>query len=105
MVDGSGPTAAETLQLLHEGDSVRAIILSVDTEKKRISFGLKSSYFYAEDLEDSDTEEEEDVDIRIVNANSDLEMDDQQDSESPSDDEDHVRILISLTHLYSDNIP
>ncbi|KAI0402938.1 hypothetical protein F4802DRAFT_332506 [Xylaria palmicola] len=43
-------------KLLSEGDAVKAIVLNVDKQKKRVSFGLKPSYF--ED-EDSNTDEDE----------------------------------------------
>jgi hypothetical protein len=33
----------------HEGDAVKAIILSIDLERKRISFGLKPSYLNLSD--------------------------------------------------------
>ena len=39
-----------------------AIILKVDMEKRRISFGLKPSYFSEEDLEEEDEEDDEDGD-------------------------------------------
>lgn len=46
--------------LYDEGDQVKAKVLSVDTEKKRISFGLKASYFKdADDDEEMDDDEEE----------------------------------------------
>lgn len=46
-------------QVYDEGDSVKAIVLKVEPEKKRISFGLKASYFEdgtgsAEESEDDD---------------------------------------------------
>lgn len=37
------------------GDPVKAIILDIDMEKRRISFGLKPSYFSREDLEVTET--------------------------------------------------
>lgn len=39
-------------KLYEEGDSVKAIVLKLDPEKKRISFGLKASYF--EDIAESE---------------------------------------------------
>ncbi|OCH94735.1 U3 snoRNP-associated protein Rrp5 [Obba rivulosa] len=41
------------LRSFREGDPVKAKILSVDSEKRRISFGLKPSYFTEDDLEAS----------------------------------------------------
>lgn len=59
LADTSGPSAAEVLKSFKEGDPVRALILSVDSEKKKISFGLKPSYFYDEDLQNEDESESE----------------------------------------------
>ncbi|PSK43014.1 rRNA bioproteinsis protein rrp5 [Elsinoe australis] len=42
--------------LYGEGDKVKAKILAIDLEKRRISFGLKASYF--KDTEDDDEDEE-----------------------------------------------
>lgn len=39
------------LRSFREGDVVKAIILSIDHEKRRISLGLKPSYFQDEDIE------------------------------------------------------
>ncbi len=46
-------------KLYEEGDCVKAIILKLDPEKKRVSFGLKASYFGdgSESEEDSDDDE------------------------------------------------
>ncbi|KZT52546.1 hypothetical protein CALCODRAFT_441411 [Calocera cornea HHB12733] len=50
------------------GDVVKAVILSIDSDKKKVSFGLKPSYFTAEDYEMEDApadgvdEEEEGAD-------------------------------------------
>ncbi|KAI0801037.1 hypothetical protein C8Q74DRAFT_1239986 [Fomes fomentarius] len=39
------------LRSFREGDKVKAVILSIDSEKRRISFGLKPSYFEEKDFE------------------------------------------------------
>ena len=62
LVDSNGPSIAETLKLLKPGDSVRAIILKVDCEKRKLSFGLKPSYFFSDDLATSDENENSDGD-------------------------------------------
>ncbi|CAL1695136.1 unnamed protein product [Somion occarium] len=46
------------LRSFREGDRVKAIVLSVDTEKRRISLGLKPSYFGEEEPESESDEEE-----------------------------------------------
>jgi len=58
LVDANGPSVAETLRLLKPGDSVRAVILKVDCEKRKLSFGLKPSYFFSDDLATSDENED-----------------------------------------------
>merc|ERR1712093_167202 len=47
-------------KLYEEGDVVRAKILNLDREKKRISFGLKASYF-DDGIESEDDSEDEDL--------------------------------------------
>ncbi|OZJ03378.1 hypothetical protein BZG36_04497, partial [Bifiguratus adelaidae] len=54
-------TRVSDLSKIYEvGDPVKAIILDIVPESRKISFGLKSSYFDAEDLEESEDEGEED---------------------------------------------
>ena len=48
------------LRSFREGDKVKAVVLSADIEKRRISFGLKPSYFAEEDLREEESESEED---------------------------------------------
>ncbi|KAI1455005.1 nucleic acid-binding protein [Annulohypoxylon moriforme] len=78
-------------KLFSEGDVVKAIILKLDKEKKRINFGLKPSYLEGEmDVDDSD---EDDSDAgAALQSNEDDEDDDEdeddemEDAESDSDD-------------------
>ncbi|CDU23309.1 related to RRP5-processing of pre-ribosomal RNA [Sporisorium scitamineum] len=90
--------ADEALKAFRVGDKVRAIVLRINEEKKRISFGLKPSYFDAADFEDSSDEEadgeEEDEDEEMEDADadadaaaSDEEDDEDEDEESDDDDE------------------
>jgi hypothetical protein len=63
------------------------LVLSVDSEKKRISFGLKPSYFFDEDLRDESQEtadEAEELDDEMVHDA------DQRDDEMPDIDDDSV---------------
>ena len=75
-----------------EGDHVRALILSIDAEKKRISFGLKPSYF-ADDVEDegdgaAEGMEEEFTGISLGAVDvSDPEDDNDSDSEAQEESE------------------
>ncbi|KAI1355729.1 hypothetical protein F5Y01DRAFT_269647 [Xylaria sp. FL0043] len=68
-------------KLLSEGDSVKAMILDLDIQKKRISFGLKPSYFEDED-DDMDEGDGSDDGDEIAGAS----LKDSEDEES--DDED-----------------
>ncbi|KAK8220149.1 rRNA biogenesis protein rrp5 [Zalaria obscura] len=52
--------------LYDEGDLVKAKVVYVDNEKRRISFGLKASYF--KDDEDSDEEMEDDDEAEVDDA-------------------------------------
>ncbi|KAI9824997.1 MAG: hypothetical protein M1819_000626 [Sarea resinae] len=48
---------ADVKKLYDEGDAVKAVVLKVEPEKRRISFGLKASYFEdGSDSEDSDVD-------------------------------------------------
>ncbi|KAH9944184.1 nucleic acid-binding protein [Epithele typhae] len=52
------------LRSFREGDKVKAVVLSIDTEKRRISFGLKPSYFEEQDFEQGKSDEEDEADAR-----------------------------------------
>ncbi|RDW94919.1 hypothetical protein BP5796_00682 [Coleophoma crateriformis] len=81
-------------KLYTDGDSVKAIILKLEPEKKRISFGLKASYFDAgvESEEDSD---DEDVDgMEGVRLDADTsEEDDKGEEDVGLDLDDTTRVL------------
>ncbi|KAL3417735.1 S1 RNA binding domain-containing protein [Phlyctema vagabunda] len=80
-------------KLYDEGDSVKAIILKIEPEKKRISFGLKASYFEdgAESEEDSD---DENVDgMQGVKLDADSENDDDDDDEASEIDMEDVESI------------
>lgn len=79
-----------------EGDKVKAIILSIDSEKRRISLGLKPSYFDEGDFADSDSHNDDDDDdehpefLGVVGDNA-MQVDDQpQDLPGQSDGEGDV---------------
>ncbi|KAG0334330.1 rRNA biogenesis protein rrp5 [Podila humilis] len=90
------------------GDPVKARILDIDMEKKRISFGLKSSYFEEGDAE----EEDEDEDKEITADDSDDEMggaiddDDDivmEDNDSDDEEDEEVDNIFSGHDLYDSN--
>ncbi|PWN54434.1 nucleic acid-binding protein [Violaceomyces palustris] len=77
----SDNTEVDALKAFHIGDRVRAIVIDVQSEKKKISFGLKPSYFDAEDFEESDDEVDD-------------EGDDVEEKEEEDEDEEEDEILI-----------
>merc|ERR1711964_858291 len=70
-------------KLYEEGDVVRAKILNLDREKKRISFGLKASYF--DDGIESEDDGEDDGGIDLDDVESIGSDDDQAGEESDED--------------------
>ncbi|EEB07445.1 U3 snoRNP-associated protein Rrp5 [Schizosaccharomyces japonicus yFS275] len=89
-------TVNDVTKLYSAGDKVRAHVLSVDPEKRRVALGLKSSYFDAdsdvdmyesgaeEDLESSADEEEDSDEAMDESAEEEV----NSDSESESSDEE-----------------
>ena len=61
-----------------EGDKVKVIVLSVDREKKRVSLGLKASYFENDDEEmpDFKMEDEGDEEGDVIETDSEPTLDD-----------------------------
>ncbi|KAI1082333.1 nucleic acid-binding protein [Whalleya microplaca] len=82
-------------KLFSEGDAVKAIILKLDKQKRRINFGLKPSYFEDDDSEmnvDNSDEDEDDAGAAL--------FDDEDESDEDEDDEmddDGSAILITGT--------
>ncbi|KAI2639857.1 nucleic acid-binding protein [Hypomontagnella submonticulosa] len=70
-------------KLFSEGDVVKAIILKLDKQKKRINFGLKPSYFEdAEGMDIDDTDEDDDAGVTLLD-----DEDDEDDSDEDEDDD------------------
>jgi rRNA biogenesis protein RRP5 len=71
---------------------VKAVILSVDLEKKRVSFGLKPSYFQDDEDPGSDSEEEEEPEPENLGVVEDdvemVEVDAQRSAEESSEGEE-----------------
>ena len=84
-------------KLYEEGDAVKAIILKVDPEKRRVNFGLKASYFQKEaendegpsltDEEDLEDESGVRLDRTIYRGDLDLELDTTGFDDESNDDE------------------
>ena len=64
------------------------MILSVDREKKKISFGLKPSYFFDEDLQD-DQKPASDIQEDLI-SESDKSEDGDEEMQDPDADEDSM---------------
>ena len=76
---------ADVKKLYEEGDSVKAKVLKVDLEKRRISFGLKASYFDDAERSDGDNSEDDPEGMEGV----ELPVGEEEESE---DDEEGVSI-------------
>ncbi|KAE8209720.1 hypothetical protein CF327_g6323 [Tilletia walkeri] len=90
VADNGSPEAVKAYSV---GDHVKAIILKINKEDKKISFGLKPSYFEDADFLDSDDEEEDvtmegDEDEDDDEEEEDDDEDDDEDEDAMDDDED-----------------
>ncbi|KAG9081621.1 rRNA biogenesis protein rrp5, partial [Ceratobasidium sp. 370] len=92
--DNKKANVGEALKSFREDDIVKAVILSIDAAKRKISFGIKPSYFADEDLEMNEVEEAESDDEGEDNEGAeDLADgaseggDSEEDSEMDSEDE------------------
>lgn len=82
-------------KLYEEGDSVKAIVLKVDPEKKRISFGLKASYFEDEFVSDGDSGGEESDNMRGVKIGESSEEQEESEDEDGGIDLDDIKSIES----------
>ncbi|CAD6934448.1 unnamed protein product [Tilletia controversa] len=92
VADNGSPEAVKAYSV---GDRVKAIILKVHGEDKKVSFGLKPSYFDDADFVDSDDEEEEDETMAGADDDDDDEEDDdddEEDEEADSEEEDETSL-------------
>ncbi|OBZ78635.1 rRNA biogenesis protein RRP5 [Grifola frondosa] len=76
------------LRSFREGDRVKAVILSIDTEKRRISFGLKPSYFTEDDFGSDQGSESNNEDIESNNLGIVEDASDEEISNPPQESED-----------------
>lgn len=90
-------------KLYAEGDAVKAIVLKLDAEKKRISFGLKASYF--EDGESVSDESDDNEADGSVDDMKDVHMTDDADSDDESMGGVHVDDAASIASSMSDVSP
>ncbi|ORX90106.1 nucleic acid-binding protein [Basidiobolus meristosporus CBS 931.73] len=84
-------TKVQDLNKLYSvGDRVKAVILKIDTENKKVSFGLKATYFNDDDMESESSDDEE--------------LEDSMDVEDESDDENEAgESLLDLEAEASDD--
>ncbi|KAI3625962.1 hypothetical protein CBS9595_001323 [Malassezia furfur] len=82
---------ADAVRAFDVGDRVKAVVLKVDADKGRISFGLKPSYFDEEDydaMDDEDDEDEDDVDHALGADEDDGDEEDEEDEDDDDDDDE-----------------
>lgn len=82
---------ADVRKLYEQGDAVKAKVLKVDVDKRRINFGLKASYFENDSygMDDSDDEEDEGMD-RVTLSRRDHDNDDSAGESDESVDDEEV---------------
>ena len=80
----SDQPGANPMKLFEEGDAVKAMILKVDLNSRKVSFGLKASYF-ANDEDDEDEDEDEDEVMKPADSGDEEEFSGISDGDS--DDE------------------
>ncbi|KAI0314775.1 nucleic acid-binding protein [Amylostereum chailletii] len=96
------------LRSFREGDQVKAIIRSIDLDKKRIAFGLKPSYFFTEDF---NSDPESDSGTQLLGVVEDVEMSDAESDgeeakasfhgseEESSDEEDAMAVDFDMNAI------
>lgn len=62
-------------KLYSEGDVVKAIVLKVDKEKRKVNFSLKASYLKNRSSDDEDSDEDGGVELDMDDSDEDEEMD------------------------------
>ncbi|KAF8274016.1 nucleic acid-binding protein [Lactarius quietus] len=103
--DNKNADTALALRSFREGDNVKAIISSVDLEKRRISFSLKPSHFTDEDFQqaaDASSDEEgqgplgvvEDVDMLSAGEGDDDIADRKSASEEGAGDDSEIEPMV-----------
>ncbi|KAJ1553498.1 rRNA biogenesis protein rrp5, partial [Nowakowskiella sp. JEL0078] len=87
-------------KLYSVGDHVKAYVLNVDTAHRKISLGLKASYFTSEDAE-----ENEDLDVEMIEADENSDDDLEEEEEDDDDDENNMDDLEGLESDEDSNEP
>ena len=105
------------LRSFREGDKVKVVILSVDLEKRRVSLGLKPSYFGEGDFEapeeDDEAEAEEPEALGVVEEDAESEAEEGNGSDvhdgandSADDDDDDAMVVdeVAGQNIFSSGI-
>ena len=92
-------TIKDARKLYNAGDVVKARILKIDLDKKQINFGLKTSYFEAED-EDEEMEDSDDSDAENGVA---LDSDEEDESDGDEDFREAAELIIQGTDNKDDS--
>ncbi|KAH7063320.1 hypothetical protein B0J12DRAFT_781138 [Macrophomina phaseolina] len=85
----------DVTKLYSEGDAVKAVVLKVDKEKRKVNFGLKASYLKNRTSDGEDSDEDGGVELDLDDSDEDEDMDDLEidlsnvkDMESGSEEEE-----------------
>jgi rRNA biogenesis protein RRP5 len=87
----SDTAVSDVSKIYSVGDPVKAMILNVDLLKKRISFGLKASYF-----DEEDAEEDSDADSEVASEAGGDEGAEDEDDMMVDDEDDEVSYILSI---------
>ncbi|CAE6439154.1 unnamed protein product, partial [Rhizoctonia solani] len=90
IADNKKGNVAEALKSFREDDPVKAVILSIDTAARKISFGIKPSYFDEEDFamkDASDGEDESEDEEGQKDEGGDEEDSEEKEGEGSEDEE------------------
>ncbi|KAM7184664.1 rRNA biogenesis protein rrp5 [Rhypophila sp. PSN 637] len=88
-------TVQDAKTLYNTGDKVKAIILKIDKNAKKINFGLKPSYF--------DDEDHMDVDDDDAGAALDSDRDEESDSDAEMSDDGGAVVITGTDNVESDS--
>jgi len=90
-------------KLYEEGDLVKAKVLKIDTDKKRISFGMKASYINPDDANESEEESDDEDDMQGVKLTGSGDEEQDSDDEEEGDMEvDDVASIASVEEQHDD---
>ncbi|THH02559.1 hypothetical protein EW026_g275 [Hermanssonia centrifuga] len=105
--DNKDADVSMALRSFREGDRVKAMVLSVDLDKRRLSLGLKPSYFAEEDFQPEANEDDEDEDEPLgVVEQDEIPSDvlEEREDESSEDEDMHVDLDTEINRsVFDDN--